>query len=204
MSQCGNAHGDYEETEMCSNCGPSGVSITITTWQTEEYTARILSIQGGCCLYRPLLCHFISTNTCLHQLWKIEGLFGLQQLDSPRNPTCGIVQIPETHLKQPALCSFSRRFLSQWTSGESRMRYSSLWFDFLSLTLIRSVPCLLAVTLFVQLVFALFQPYSFVCFVFLSFGWSNCNMLKYQGRFNSRGRRPWNGRDWASGETSCL
>lgn len=58
------------------NRGPSGVFITRKAWPTTKYTQGLLCVEGGCCLCRPSPCHFISTNACLQQLWKIVELFG--------------------------------------------------------------------------------------------------------------------------------
>lgn len=115
-----------------STVAPSGGFITIMTWQAEEYTAGLLSLQGGCCSWTPSPCHFISTSTCLHQLWKIVGYLDFSCLANPDMPQ-RVCKNPWKSLKQPALCSFFCPFLSQWSEGESRICCGQLLFVLIDL-----------------------------------------------------------------------
>lgn len=115
-----------------------------------------------------------------------------------------VCKTPESHLKQPVLCSFSRHFLSQWTAVESRFSWGQLllvvinlvscqspWFSPHYVSRLWAMPSFTSLSLFS---YCFSRTALFICLIYLIV---TCQNL--WGSFNFGGRRPWNRRDGASG-----
>lgn len=155
MSQCGNAQRLWKDRDASkSTVAPSGGFITIMTWQAEEYTAGLLSLQGGCCFWTPSPCHFISTSTCLHQLWKIVGYLDFSCLTDPEMPQ-RVCKNPWKSLKTTStVLLFSSLLVTMIWRRKSNLLWTAAlcpnWFDFPTLTWIWSILSLLAVRHFIS------------------------------------------------------